>query len=165
MSFSSDKPIQSNQLPVSVEFPNPQEPAFIDTLTLIYKRIADSVNTKEGALYQPSELATFQKYFKPADTQNFRNVYRMTIDFGALPNNAAKTIEHNIAFTDNFRTTRIYGSAVAPVNLLYIPLPYSSVTGDDIELSVDDTNITITTTSDRTAFSACTVVIEYTKTP
>lgn len=164
MSFTSDVPLQSNQLSVSVEFPNPQEPAFLDTLTLTYKRIADAVNTKEGSLYQPSELATFQKYFKPADTQNFRNVYRMTIDTGALPA-TTNSVPHNIDFTENYRTTRIYGSATDPVNLLYIPLPYASATGDNVEISLTATEIVITCASDRSAYSASTVVIEYTKTP
>jgi hypothetical protein len=165
MSFSSDIPLQSNQLSVSVEFPKPDDSAFLDTLSLTYKRIADAVNTKEGALYQPVETATFQKYFKPAETQNFRNVYRMTINFGTLPNTTSDTEPHNIDFTENFRVTRIYGAATDPVNLLYIPLPYASASGADIELSLDATNVIITTASNRTAFTESTVVIEYTKSP
>lgn len=165
MSFSSDIPLQSNQLPISIEFPSPDDPAFLDTLSLAYKRIADSVNTKEGALYQPVETSTFQKYFKPAETQNFRNVYRMTVNFGTLPDTSSDTEPHNIDFTERFRVTRIYGAATDPVNLLYIPLPYASPTGDDIELSLDATDVIITTASNRSNFTECTVVIEYVKTP
>jgi len=165
MSFSSDVPLQANQLPISIDFPPTDDQAFLDTLSLAYKRTADSVNTKEGALYQPTELATFQKYFKETNTQNFRNVYRMTVDFGALPAAGSKPVAHNIAFTSQFRTTRIYGSATNPVNRSYIPLPYASAIGDDIELSIDATDVIITVASDKSAYTACTVVIEYTKTP
>lgn len=163
MSFSSDEPLVSNQLRLSVDFPEVSTPEFIPILDDMYKRIADAVNTKEGALYIPIEDATFQLYFS-ADPQRLRNVYRKTIDFGALPNTATKSVPHGIAFTTEFTTTRIYGSATDPVNLSYLPLPYASPTpANNIELNVDGTNVNITTGSDRTLYTRTTVVIEYLK--
>lgn len=161
--FSSDQPLVANQLPISVEFPRDQQ-EFINTISLLYKRIANAVNTKEGALYLPQELATFQLYFTPNDPQRLRNVYRKTIDFGSLPNTAAKAVPHGITFNSNFSTTRIYGSATDPVNLVYIPLPFADPTpANNISLFLDSTNVYVTAGSNRSNFTRCTVVIEYVK--
>lgn len=80
MSFSSDKPLQSNQLPISSDIPDVKSKDFSDTLSLLYKRIANSVNTKEGSLYLTEELATFKSFFINNNPQKFRNGYRMTYD-------------------------------------------------------------------------------------
>lgn len=164
MSFSSDAPLQSNQLPISLDFPPTESPEFLDTISLTVKRIVDSTNTKEGALYQPQELATFQQYFTSGNPQRNRNVYRKVVDFGALPNTAIKSVPHGIAFDSNFTTTRIYASATDPVTLIYIPIPLASP-GDpnNIQLYLDGTNVNIETGSNRTNFTRCTVVIEYMK--
>lgn len=160
---SSDQPLVANQLPISVDFPqDPQE--FINTISLLYKRIANSVNTKEGALYLPQELATFQQYFTPNDPQKLRNVYRKVIDFGALPNTAVKLVAHGIAFNSEFTTTRIYGSATDPVNLVYVPLPFADPTAaNSISLFAGGTDVVVQTGANRSNFTRCTVVIEYVK--
>ncbi len=161
--FSSDQPLVANQLPVSVDFPRDAE-EFLDTITLLYKRIAFAVNTKEGSLYIPREIANFQQYFTPSDPQRLRPVYRRTVDFGALPNAGVKTVAHGIAFDSNFTTTRIYGSATDPVGLTYLPLPYASNTaGASIEMFINATNVVIATGSNRSNYTRCTVVIEYMK--
>lgn len=162
MSFSSDNPLMSNQLPISVDLPE-DKVEFNTYLTELLRRISNVANTKEGALYLPQELATFQQYFT-SDPLKTRNVYRKVVDFGTLPNAGLKQVAHGIVFTDQCSTTRIYGSATDPVNLIFIPLPYASPTAaNEIELFIDATNVNIITGSDRTAFTSCTVVIEYTK--
>lgn len=88
MAFSSDIPLQSNQLPLSIEFPAVKK-EFDDVLSLTYKRIADAVNRKEGSLFQLQENANFNQYFKYSsgttpDPNNFRNGYRRTYDLVAL---------------------------------------------------------------------------------
>lgn len=173
MAFSSDNPLLANQLPISVDFPRGEEKYddLIDSLELLYKRVANAVNSKEGALYQPTEQATFGLYPLRSTTapypylpNQFVNTYRKTIDFGALPNTATKTVAHGIAFTTAFKLTQLYGAATDPVNRLYISLPFSSPTlNQNILLSVDATNITITTAIDYSAFTLCNVVIEYSK--
>ena len=161
--FSSDNALVANQLPISVDFPADQR-NFLDAITLLYKRIASAVNTKEGALYLPQELATFQQYFTPSDPQRLRAVYRKVVDFGALPNTGAKAVAHGISFTSDFSTTRIYASATDPVNLIYVPIPFADVTpANSISLFLDGTNIYITTGINRSNFTRCTVVIEYVK--
>lgn len=84
MSFSSDIPLQANQLPLSIDFPNPSSADFSNELNLAYKRITDSVNFKEGGLYQLREEANFQRFFpNPTGVTNpfqLRNGYRTTFD-------------------------------------------------------------------------------------
>lgn len=102
MSFSSDVPLQSNQLPISIDYPDLDEPKeFLDTLTLDRKRIADSMNSKEGALYDLTEQANFRKFYDPANTQQTRNSYRSVFDLvilnkGNIPAGATVSFPHNI---------------------------------------------------------------------
>lgn len=160
---SSDNPQVGNQLPISIDFSGKEE-LFRDTLDNTYKRIANSVNTRTNGLFQPREVGNSEQYFTPNDPQVQRNVYRMTVDFGALPNTGTKTVAHGITFTSTFAATHIYAAATDPVNLLYIPIPYASATGNDIELLINATNVVIITNSNRSNFTICYVVIEYCKT-
>lgn len=89
MSFSSDRPLLSNQLPISIDFP--EDPtSLVSALTLAYKRIADAVNSKEGALYQLQESASFNQFFptnlssNSNNSLNLRPVYRMVYDLVEL---------------------------------------------------------------------------------
>jgi hypothetical protein len=166
MAFSSDAPLVSNQLPISFEIPKDPK-NLVEVLELLYKRIADAVNRKEGSLYQRQEVATFQQYYPFSVTDGtfrFRPIYRRTVDFGMLPNAGTKSVAHGIAFTSQFTTTRIYGSATDPTNLTYIPLPYASPTlANNIELNVDGTNVNVITGVNRENFTRCSIVIEYSK--
>ena len=163
MSFSSDNSQIVNQLPISIDFSRKQE-EFLDQLTLLYKHIANSVNTRELGFYYPEETATFQEYFKPNNPQGRRNVYRKVIDFGALPAAGSSSVAHSISFDSNYSITRLYGASSDTAGLNYIPLPYASPTlVNNIELSLDSTNVTITVGTDRSAFTTTYVVIEYMK--
>lgn len=113
MSFSSDQPIQSNQLPISIEFPETDDPDFNEVLSLTYKRIADNSNTKEGALYTLSEVANFRKFYMSNDTQNTRNSYRKVFDLvkqsgGVIAPGAFPPFAHGI--TGIKQTDLIYAS-------------------------------------------------------
>lgn len=164
MTFSSDPALQSNQLPISIDFPPANDANFEDVLTLSYKRTANAVNTKEGALYSLQEVATFQQYFfSSTNSQQFRPTYRMTVNFGALPAAGLKSVAHGIAFNSQYRLTRMYGAATDPIALLYIPLPYASPAGDSIALYADSTNVNVVVGTPRANFTTCTIVLEYTK--
>ena len=84
MSFSSDPALQSNQLPISIQYPEPTDPNFVDVLSLDRKRISDSMNTKVGGIYQLQELAAFKQVFTSGNPQVLRNVYRKTFDLVSL---------------------------------------------------------------------------------
>lgn len=158
MSFSSDIPSLQNQLPLSIEFTSDVD-VLINELNDVYQGIASAVNNKTGGLYVPLEKINSDQYFDSTNTQRLKNVYRMVVDFGALPDTATKSVAHNISGWDsNFRLTRAFGGATDPTGLSAIPLP-----NDGIFLSNDSTNVTITTVSNRSNYTSSTVVLEYTK--
>lgn len=163
MSFSSDSSSLANQLSLDIVFAD-DENTFKDILTILCKDIANAVNSKEGALYLPEERFNFQRYFTPGNPQVFRNVYRTVVNFGALPNAGTKSVAHNISFDANFSATRIFATATDPVNLLYIPIPFSSPTlNENIKITVDATNVNITTAINYSTYTTVYVVIEYVK--
>ena len=162
MSFSSDPALTSNQLPISVEFPKDFD-RFLVIFDLLYKRIANSVNSKEGGLFSLTEVAAFMQYYT-ANPNQFRPVYRIVIDFGALPNAGSKSVVHNLQVTNTFRWVRIYGAATDPTALSGISLDRSSPTlNENIKVDVDATNVTITTAIDYSSYTSAQVVLEYTK--
>jgi len=123
-----------------------------------------AINRKESASYGLANFITSAQYYpNPATaSQEFRGVVRTVVDFGALPNTATKAVAHNIPFNAGFTLTRLYGAATDTTGLNYIPLPYAStVLANSIELRVDSTNVYITTGSNRTNFTLCSIVIEY----
>jgi hypothetical protein len=158
MSFSSNIPSLQNQLPLSIELPkDPNE--LRDELNDVYQTIASAVNNKIGGLYVPQEKINSEQYFDLTNIQRFKSVYRMVVVFGALPNTAAKSVAHNISgWNSNFRLTMAYGAATDPIGLQALPIP-----NDGILLSVDATNVTVTTTSNLSAYTDTTIVVEYTK--
>ena len=162
MSYSSDLPQITNQLDTTVDFDG-EEKIFKDTLTNAYRKVATTVNSKTGGLYQPREISNSEQFFSPGNPQKLRNVYRMTVDFGALPNNTTKSVPHGINFTSEFTLTQTYGASTDTQGLLYIPIPYASASGSNIELLITASEVTIITNSNRSNFDITYVVIEYCK--
>lgn len=101
MSFSSDAPMQSNQLASDVIFDiNKKE--FNDVLNLQYRRIVDSVNSKEGAFYLLKEIANFKQIYTLDNPQRNRNSYRTTLDIidlngGVIAPAGTATVAHGIS--------------------------------------------------------------------
>lgn len=169
MGFSSDNPLIANQLPISFDFPEDGRD-IRDTISLIYKRIANSVNTKEGGLYVPQETFTSQQFFTPGNPQKFRNVYRILVDFGALPAGAGtKSVPHNInggsAIPNTYIFTRIYAVARNQTANLWIPIPFVIPgTTNDATIFVDTLNVNIqVSTASYANYTQCYVILEYIK--
>lgn len=144
---------------------------FLVRLRQSINNIALSLNVRDAGYYVQTEFVNGQAYF-PDPTLNsttatapvHRQVFRKVINFGALPSTATKTSAHGITVTDAFTFTRIYATATDTTGHDYIPIPYASATAIDVvELSVDGTNVSITTGKDQTAFDTCYVVLEYIK--
>lgn len=141
---------------------------FLTRLRQSVNNINNAVNLKDTGFYILDEIANGQLFFpdpaltsKTARLPTFRNVFRKVINFGALPNTAAKTVAHGITIDASFTFTRIYGTATNP-NTSFIPIPYASPTAaNNIEISVDTTNVTITTGSNRTAYTVTYVILEW----
>lgn len=134
------------------------------------KRISNAVNIREIGWFLDEELLT-GKAFIPADNagggstnQAFRQVFRMVVDFGSLPNSSAKMVPHNIPdIGNNFTLTFMGAYASDPSGLTYLPIPYAdpNTLANAIELDMDDTNVIITTGTNRSNFTRTFVVIEY----
>lgn len=130
--------------------------------------IAMVLNTKNSGYYYQQEFVDGNIFFPNPSLSSTtpqaptpRQEYRKVINFGALPNTTSKAVAHGITFNANTTVTRLYASATDP-STSYIPIPYASPTlANNIELSMDGTNVTITTGSDRTGYTICYVVIEY----
>jgi hypothetical protein len=146
-----------------------------DLLVRLYQNLNNislSLNARDAGYYDTREFLNSQVFFPNPSlnsatltTPTYRSVFRKVINFGALPNAGAKTIAHGIVCTATTSFTRIYGCATNPVGLAYIPLPYASpVLANNISIDVDATNVTITTGSNRTAFTICYVILEYLQT-
>lgn len=142
-------------------------PEFRELLVRLYQNInliALVLNIKDSGIYNTLEFVNGQTFFPnpilSSDSETnpeFRQVYRMVIDFGALPNTGAKSVAHNVPITPATTFTRIYATASDTTNFDYTQVGY----GTDILIDVDATNVTITTASDRSSFNVCYVILEY----
>jgi len=147
-------------------------PEFKELLVRLYQNLnsmAIALNLKDTGYYDTSAFVTGQKFFpKPGVTSlsatavEPREIYRKVINFGALPNTGTTNVAHGITVDANTIFTRVYGVANDQTGLSYLPLPYASPTdANNIELSADNTNVTIITGSDRTAYTITYVILEW----
>jgi hypothetical protein len=135
--------------------------------------MALAINAKDTGFYVLEEFAPGQQWFSnPLDPERrhksrvMRQVFRKVIDFGALPNNATKSVPHEIDVATGVtgtKWTRIYGAATNTANGTGIPIPHAdqAALSRNIRIVVDDTNVHVTTGSDRTAFDHTVIVLEY----
>lgn len=168
MSFNSDPALLVNQLPISIDFPKDKD-KFLETITLAYKTIAQSLNNKEGGLYSLQELYNSQLYFTQGNPQIFRNVYRKVFDVvdkngGPIVAGTTVSFPHNISGL--LYPTHIYGAATnsdAPAK--YIPLPYVSATvvTDQVQIYLTSTNVVLINGATQTALTQAYIVAEYLK--
>lgn len=134
--------------------------------------ISQQVNFRDVGYYDTREFLNGQMFFpnpllssQTPTTPSYRAVARKVINFGALPNAGTKTVAHGIVCTANTSFTRIYATATDPVAFSYLPIPYVSLTLiNGIELSVDGTNVSITTGIDRTSYTVVYVILEFLQT-
>jgi len=149
-------------------------PAFKELLVRLYQNLnimSINLNLKDTGYYDTAEFVTGQKFFPlpgttslSATPSDFRQTYRKVINFGALPNAGTTNIAHGITVDANTIFTRIYGVANNQAGTSYLPLPYASTTLiNGIELSVDNTNVTIIIGIDRTAYTITYVILEWVK--
>jgi hypothetical protein len=147
---------------------------FKELLVRLYQNInniALSLNIKDSAYYSQSEFVNGQLFFPnptqlqdPLDNPDYRQVFRMTINFGPLPNAGTISIPHNINVIPGFTFTRIYGAASNSGSTSFIPLPYSSPTlNKNIEVNLDTVNVNITTAIDYSAYITSYIIVEYLK--
>lgn len=150
-------------------------PEFKELLIRLYQNvnaITLALNLKDSAIYINEEFVNGQVWFpnlanlpQMNEDSALRPVFRTVVNFGPLPNNTTTAIAHNITVTPTFSFTRIYGAATNNTSNEFIPIPYSSVSSilDNIEISVDNTYVYITTGADYSAYLTTYVILEYLK--
>jgi hypothetical protein len=144
-------------VPENVAFSKDQQ-QFLLQLTDAYTKLAKASNGKDIGSYENIELVNGQRFFGQ-NNQSKHQIYRKVVECGMLPNTGLSITAHGISglgATSMF--TRIYGTARNPLVPVWLAIPnYQS------EITVDNTNIYITTTANLTAYTYSIVVIEYFK--
>jgi hypothetical protein len=155
-----------------------KSPEFKELIIRLYQNVNNiilALNQKESAKYPLTEFNTGQTFFPdPAlssttpQTPTERNVIRIVLNFGALPNTGTKSMAHGVPIDTNYKLTRLYGASTNPTATInapeMIPLPYSSATlNDNIELYADNTNVYVITATDWSAYTITYIVLEYIK--
>ena len=149
---------------------------FKETLIRLYmnlNRMSLALSAKENGYFPLNQVINGQRYFPNTatlfsgiSTVAYRDVFRVVVDFGALPNAGVKTVPHNIAINAGITFTHIYGAASDPVGFNYIPIPYSSnaAATAQVQIDVDATNVIIDTgTINRSNFTLTLIVLEFMK--
>jgi len=149
-------------------------PEFKELLVRMYQNLsfmAIVLNTKATGIYDTQEYPNSKLFFpNPANTSqtnvgpNYRQVLQKTINFGALPNAATKSVAHGIVNVNSSLTwVNITACATDTTGLTGLNIPYASTTAvaDNIEIFADATNVNIITGSNRSNYNVCYVYLEY----
>jgi hypothetical protein len=146
---------------------NSQE--FKELLVRLYQNLgtmATVLNLKDTGYYPLGEFSNSQLFFpNPAYSSStsvlpaYRGVTRIVVNFGSLPNTGTKSVAHGLTPTPSWTFTRIYATASDTTGMTYIPIPSAQA-----NLTVDATNVNITTTANLTNYNVCYVVLEWIKT-
>ena len=143
----------------------------VGRLTYMYGAIRiDSTDTDYGKCsFSRVQLDNINKYASYETTESVcgtwlgETLYRKVVNFGALPNNTTKDVNHNIS--DLKRVVSISGYAYNPTANTSVSLPMVSPTYTQITLIVAfSTYIRMVTQTNLSGYSECYIVLEYTKT-
>ena len=121
------------------------------------------LNKKENGIYQLQEILSGNVFFpnpNMTNQTNNRTEYRTVTFLQMLPDTDSVSIPHNIFIPSTSTGTIIYGCATNADASSMLPLPFASPTlADCISLELTDTDIIITTGSDRTAYVRIVIVV------
>ncbi len=113
---------------------------------------------KQVADFSTDEHATGEKWI------DGKNRYFKTIDCGALPNNDVKTVDSGLT---NVNVYKIEGVAIRDSDKTVFPIPYVVSDNVQYQVSISFNNasgvITLSTGSDRSAFTHTYITLYYTK--
>ncbi len=148
--------------------------AFKELLVRLYRNlnsISIALNQKETAIYPLAETVDNQQWFPNPSTSattarqpQYRGNWRTVVNFGALPNTATKSVAHKLTPTANWSWTKLEAYATDPITFNGLQIPFASPTlNENIKLTIDATNVNITTAIDYSAYTVCYVVIEMLK--
>lgn len=130
-----------------------------DTNAGAISNIQSDINDIEDNISTITDYSTTEKVI--GTWVDNKPIYRKVVKFGAMPNTASKDIPHNISNIGI--TVNCYGMAVRSSDKRALTIP-DSIPGGEINCGVTDTNVNVTTHSDRSSFNDSHIIIEYTKT-
>lgn len=166
MTFSSNLPLNTNQLPISLDV-DPQDNDFENILLLYLRRVANAVNTKESGLFLLQENASFEQWYQIANPQQNRNGYRITADLVFLNGGNIPAGTTNLVLTTSTQPKVIdgylypvqgFGGAVDTGGLSYF------LNDPDIYVRYQaSTNTIIIQNNSGNALTWCVWVMEYLK--
>ena len=154
--------------PQNITF-SPDPSQFLIQITRLISDYARFINLREIAIYDLTETVIGEQWFNtnnPTVAQNsvkriaYRQVYNIA---GPIAAGATKTVAHGITGASPLTFTHVYGMATTATDQR--PMPYASATlvTNQIEIKVDNTNITIINGSTAPSISSAIVVLEYLK--
>jgi hypothetical protein len=143
-------------------------PEFKELLVRLYQNvnnIALALNTKTTGYYINQEFVSGKLFNNPSANPNdplqLRPGFIISIETGAL-GAGVTAVNHGIAVTNTFEWMFIYGAATNTSTLVGYPLPFAGATGNNIEVTVNSTQILINNNSGVT-FTQSQVTLEYCK--
>ena len=113
---------------------------------------------------QISNLSNYSISEKPTNKLwiDGKQIYRKVVNFGALPNNDRKTVNHGISSISSW--VSVQGVAWESSKNA-VPLPHVDTDNSySVALWATSTAVIIKTAQDRSSFTSCYVILEYTKT-
>lgn len=166
MTFSSDIPLNTNQLPISLDV-NPEDREFQSILLLYLRRVANAVNTKESGLFLLQENANFEQWYQIANPQQNRNAYRITADLVLLNGGNIPVGSTSLVLSSSTQPMKIngylypvqgFGGAIDTAGLSYF------LNDPDIYVRYNSsTNTIIIQNNSGNALTWCVWVMEYLK--
>ena len=123
------------------------------------------LNNKDSGFYVPQEFLTgsyLQNPLAPSDPSQQRQIFRFTLFTGTI-NPGVNVYAHGLTITATWAFVKGQGMATDNTGGNYYPLPWPSAAGaTNIEVKVDNTNVTITNNSGIT-FNQGYIPFEYVK--
>lgn len=167
MTASSNQPLNTNQLPVSLDV-NPEDKEFGNILLLYLRRVANAVNTKESGIFVLQENANFEQWYQIGNPQQNRNAYRITVDLVNLNGGNIPAGSTSLVLSSSTQPQKItgylypvqgFGGAVDTGGLSYF------LNDPDIYVRYQNsTNTIIIQNNSANALTWCVWVMEYLKT-
>lgn len=166
MSLSSNQPLNTNQLPVSLDV-DPNDKDFENILLLYLRRVANAVNTKQSGLFLLQETASFEQYYQIGNPQQTRNGYRITVDLVFLNGGNIPVGSTGIVLSSSTQPQNIngflypvhgFGGAIDTAGISYFP--------NDAAIYVryqNSTNTIFIQNNSGNALTWCVWVMEYLK--
>lgn len=158
----------------TLDVTKPEFKELLVRLGIFINDIVLALNAKDTALYPLQEYPCGKRLFPnpgyaltAPNSQQDRPIFRTTLNFGALPNIATKSVPHNITVNGNFALTYLQAFATKPIGgFAFLPIPYvdPNTLANSILINGDATNINITTAANYSAYTICFVYIEYVQT-